>query len=102
MPYPDNFDGTKFDRIYGTDIPRPDLRAIVNADVNAAATLRDAAATFLTAIDGVSFKTTEPVPGYGMEDITGMLTDIRDGIDLPAYRVRASAVATDMAMGGDL
>lgn len=29
-------------------------------------------------------------------------TTIRDGIDLPAYRVRASAVAPDMAMGGDL
>jgi hypothetical protein len=29
-------------------------------------------------------------------------TTIRGGTDLPAYRVRATAVATDMAMGGDL
>lgn len=105
MPYPDGFSPTLFARRYGTDetdaaADRAD--AAVARDVDRAATLKARLTAFLTEIGGTEFETTFPASGYGMDDLLGMLTDIRDGIDLSAYRVRASAVATDMAMGGDL
>lgn len=105
MPYPDGFSPTLFARRYGTDetdaaTDRAD--AAVARDVDRAATLKAKITAFLNDIGATEFETTFPAQGYGMDDLLGMLTDIRDGIDLPAYRVRASAVATDMAMGGEL
>lgn len=105
MPYPDGFSPTLFARRYGTDetdaaADRAD--AAVARDLKRAATLRAKISAFLNDIDGTEFETAFPAPGYGMDDLLGMLTDIRDGIDLPTYRVRASAMAADMAMGGEL
>jgi hypothetical protein len=105
MPYPDGFSPTLFARRYGddaTDAAADRADAAVARDVDRAARLKAKLTVLLTEIGGTEFETTFPAPGYGMDDLLGMLTDIRDGIDLPAYRVRATAVATDMAMGGDL
>jgi hypothetical protein len=105
MPLPDGFSPTLFALRHGTDetdaaFDRAD--AAVARDVDRAATLKNKLTAFLNDIGATEFETTFPAQGYGMDDLLGMLTEIRDGIDLPAYRVRASAVATDMAMGGEL
>lgn len=105
MPLPDGFSPTLFALRYGddaTDAATDRADAAVARDVDRAATLKNKLTAFLNEIGATEFETTFPAQGYGMDDLLGMLTDIRDGIDLPAYRVRASAVATDMAMGGDL
>lgn len=105
MPYPDAFSPTLFAMRYGTeatDAAADRADAAVARDLARAATLKAKLTAFLNEIGATEFETTFPASGYGMDDLLGMLTDIRDGIDLPTYRVRASAVATDMAMGGDL
>ena len=103
--FPDDFSPTLFALRCGTDATdaatdRAD--AAVARDVTRAATLKNKLTAFLNEIGATEFETTFPAQGYGMDDLLGMLTDIRDGIDLPAYRVRALAVATDIAMGGEL
>ena len=103
--FPDDFSPTLFAMRHGTDATdaatdRAD--AAVARDYARAMLLKTRLTAFLNDIGATEFETTFPAQGYGMDDLLGMLTEIRDGIDLPAYRVRASAVATDMAMGGDL
>lgn len=103
--FPDHFSPALFAMRHGTeatDAAADRADAAVARDLARAATLKVKLTAFLNDIDATEFETTFPASGYGMDDLLGMLTDIRDGIDLPAYRVRASAMAADMAMGGEL
>lgn len=105
MPYPDNFSATAFRRHYGDEsydhlLERAD--DAVERDVARAVKLKAQITAFLNEIDHTEFETTFPAKGYAMEDLVGTLTDIRDGIDIQEYQVRATAIATEMAMAGDL
>lgn len=103
--FPDHFSPTLFAMRYGddeTDAAFDRADAAVARDVDRAATLKNKLTAFLNEIGATEFETTFPAQGYGIEDIRDMATDIRDRINIPEYRVRAQAVAIDMALGGDL
>ena len=95
MPYPDNFNPHAFDRAQGTNDVEPDI----GRDVETAAKLVNILTTASNALACLHFETVFPAPGYGMEDITGMLDDVRSKIDLREYLVRAEAVAIEREMG---
>lgn len=104
MPLPDHWSEQCHRRTHGdaaTDAAQDRADKAVVRDVARAKELRSRIRTFLLEID-FQFETVFPARGYGMDDITDLLTAIRDGIDLNEYRTRAEAVAIDKAMGGDL
>jgi len=97
--YPDNFTSTRAASFFGTDADdrRADRAAeIVEADMAAATKLRNAAAAFHAAIEGLMFVAADAAPGYDIEDIQAMAKDWA-GFDLATYRRKLERNAPDFA-----
>lgn len=98
MTHPDNFSAAAFRRAHGDaeyDAAEAKALTAVSVDAYAAALLRRQLTSWIAELDGMEFRTIFPAPGYEMEDLLGMMRDIRDKIDLDAYAKRAREIALD-------
>ena len=98
MNKPDNFSAAAFRRAHGDDAY---VNASEEADVIAfsdgvrAKALKTTLCAVIRDFERYEFETIFPAPGYEMEDLLGMMRDIRDKINLTTYAQKAREIALD-------
>jgi len=98
MTHPDNFSAAAFRRAHGGeayDRADANARAIAIIDSYRAERLKGSIAIWIGYLEAMQFCTIFPAAGYEMEDLLGMMRDIRDKIDLEAYAKQAREIALD-------
>lgn len=98
MTHPDNFSAAAFRRAHGDDAyddAAKDAETLAFFDVRRAAKLKAAIDAMALELEMYDFHTIFPAAGYEMEDLLGMMRDIRDKIDLDAYAKKAREIALD-------